>query len=96
MCFFATDIHSATLGKGKQDNTLIKVRNGDLKDSELVVCTNSHFISKLQVVHWLIVDDLRKTGQATTGIEFDGRNSQVHPLIILGHTCSSRREGPHS
>ncbi|KAF8203608.1 dienelactone hydrolase [Pholiota molesta] len=30
VCFFGTDIHSATLGKGKQDNSLIRVRNGDL------------------------------------------------------------------
>jgi carboxymethylenebutenolidase len=24
-------VHSATLGKGKSDDTLIKIRNGDLK-----------------------------------------------------------------
>ncbi|KAJ3993947.1 dienelactone hydrolase [Lentinula boryana] len=30
VCFFATDVHSATLGKGKRDDTLIRVRNGDL------------------------------------------------------------------
>ncbi|KAJ3861771.1 dienelactone hydrolase [Lentinula novae-zelandiae] len=30
VCFFATDVHSATLGKGKSDDTLIRVRNGDL------------------------------------------------------------------
>ncbi|WVN89743.1 uncharacterized protein L203_104973 [Cryptococcus depauperatus CBS 7841] len=29
-CYFATDVHSATLGKGKYDDTLIKIRNGDL------------------------------------------------------------------
>ncbi|WVQ85900.1 hypothetical protein IAT38_008068 [Cryptococcus sp. DSM 104549] len=29
-CYFATDVHSASLGKGKSDDTLIKVRNGDL------------------------------------------------------------------
>ncbi|KAF9015199.1 dienelactone hydrolase [Cyathus striatus] len=38
VCFFATDIHSATLGKGKTDDTLIKVRNGDLSGKgELVM-----------------------------------------------------------
>jgi hypothetical protein len=26
-----TSVHSATLGKGKSDDTLIKVRNGDLR-----------------------------------------------------------------
>jgi len=30
VCFFATDIHSATLGKGKNDDSLIRVRRGDL------------------------------------------------------------------
>ncbi|OCF54745.1 carboxymethylenebutenolidase [Kwoniella mangroviensis CBS 10435] len=31
-CYFATDVHSATLGKGKSDDTLIKIRKGDLTD----------------------------------------------------------------
>ncbi|KIM85279.1 hypothetical protein PILCRDRAFT_355863 [Piloderma croceum F 1598] len=30
VCFFATDIHSATLGKGKKDDSLERVRKGDL------------------------------------------------------------------
>lgn len=30
-CYFATDVHSATLGKGKSDDTLVKIRRGDLK-----------------------------------------------------------------
>ncbi|TFK41109.1 dienelactone hydrolase [Crucibulum laeve] len=30
VCFFATDIHSVSLGKGKQDDTLVRVRRGDL------------------------------------------------------------------
>ncbi|KAK0478438.1 dienelactone hydrolase [Armillaria novae-zelandiae] len=30
ICFFGTDIHSATLGKGKQDDSLIRVRKGDM------------------------------------------------------------------
>ncbi|THH06100.1 hypothetical protein EW145_g4324 [Phellinidium pouzarii] len=37
VCFFATDIHSATLGLGKSDDTLVRVRNGDLKGKELVM-----------------------------------------------------------
>ncbi|KIY72790.1 dienelactone hydrolase [Cylindrobasidium torrendii FP15055 ss-10] len=36
-CFFATDIHSATLGKGKQDDSLIRVRNGELTGNGEVV-----------------------------------------------------------
>uniref|UniRef100_A0A8H7Y8D2 Dienelactone hydrolase domain-containing protein n=1 Tax=Psilocybe cubensis TaxID=181762 RepID=A0A8H7Y8D2_PSICU len=38
VCFFATDIHSASLGKGKNDDSLIKVQKGDLKGKgELVM-----------------------------------------------------------
>ncbi|CAE6531884.1 unnamed protein product [Rhizoctonia solani] len=39
VCFFATDIHSKSLGKGKNDDSLIKVERGDLSDglTELVM-----------------------------------------------------------
>ncbi|EJU02042.1 dienelactone hydrolase [Dacryopinax primogenitus] len=38
VCWFATDIHSATLGKGKSDDSLIKVRKGELNGKgELVM-----------------------------------------------------------
>ncbi|KAF7784354.1 hypothetical protein Agabi119p4_519 [Agaricus bisporus var. burnettii] len=37
VCFFGTDIHSATLGKGKNDDTLIKVRDGQLAGKEVVM-----------------------------------------------------------
>ena len=41
VCFFATDIHTATLGKGKSDDTLVRVRKGDLNGKgELVVRLN--------------------------------------------------------
>jgi len=30
VCFFATDVHSATLGKGKNDNSLARVLKGDM------------------------------------------------------------------
>ncbi|KAL1740831.1 Alpha/Beta hydrolase protein [Schizophyllum fasciatum] len=36
-CWFATDIHSATLGKGKSDNSLERVRNGQLKSEVAMV-----------------------------------------------------------
>ncbi|OJT12963.1 hypothetical protein TRAPUB_10528 [Trametes pubescens] len=36
-CFFATDIHSATLGKGKTDNSLARVRAGELTNNGEVV-----------------------------------------------------------
>ncbi|KAJ2913409.1 hypothetical protein MD484_g7017, partial [Candolleomyces efflorescens] len=37
VCWFATDIHSSTLGKGKEDNTLARIRNGDIAKSTEVV-----------------------------------------------------------
>jgi len=38
VCFFATDIHTATLGKEENDDSLVKVRNGDLRGKgELVM-----------------------------------------------------------
>ncbi|KDN43504.1 hypothetical protein RSAG8_06093, partial [Rhizoctonia solani AG-8 WAC10335] len=39
VCFFATDIHSKTLGKGENDDSLVKVERGDLSDgrTELVM-----------------------------------------------------------
>lgn len=42
VCFFATDIHSATLGRGKKDDTLLRVKNGDLTGKgELMVNISS-------------------------------------------------------
>jgi len=38
VCFFATDIHSATLGEGKKDDSLERVREGNLTSKgELVM-----------------------------------------------------------
>ncbi|KII93519.1 hypothetical protein PLICRDRAFT_171262 [Plicaturopsis crispa FD-325 SS-3] len=37
VCFFPTDIHSATLGKGKQDDSLARVRAGELTNNGEVV-----------------------------------------------------------
>ncbi|KAL1410075.1 hypothetical protein Q8F55_004078 [Vanrija albida] len=36
-CYFATDVHSATLGKGKSDDTLVRVKKGDLTGKGEVV-----------------------------------------------------------
>ncbi|KAI0348052.1 dienelactone hydrolase [Trametopsis cervina] len=36
-CWFGTDIHSATLGKGKSDDSLARVKKGDMTGSELVM-----------------------------------------------------------
>lgn len=36
VCFFATDIHSGSLGKGGSD-TIERVKRGDLGDTEMVM-----------------------------------------------------------
>lgn len=36
-CFFATDIHSSTLGLGKSDDSLARARAGGLRHAELVM-----------------------------------------------------------
>lgn len=62
VCFFATDIHSATLGKGKKDDTLIRVQNGALVGKgELVVRTRPVYPL---LIHYLVhIDDLWETGR---------------------------------
>jgi hypothetical protein len=59
VCFFATDIHSATLGKGKADDTLARVREGHLSGKgELVV---SAALQNLAIVS-SFVDDIWQAG----------------------------------
>ncbi|KAH7883637.1 dienelactone hydrolase [Phlebopus sp. FC_14] len=40
VCFFATDVHSATLGKGEQDDSLERVRKGDMTGKGELVDTH--------------------------------------------------------
>ncbi|KAH9937646.1 dienelactone hydrolase [Fomitopsis serialis] len=40
VCWFATDVHSGTLGKGKNDDSLIRVRNGELTGKAELVDTH--------------------------------------------------------
>ena len=47
VCFFATDIHTATLGKGMKDDSLDRVRQGDLTGKgELVVSKYRLFLPR--------------------------------------------------
>lgn len=36
-CWYGTDIHSATLGKGKQDDSLLRAKRGDIKGEILMI-----------------------------------------------------------
>lgn len=62
VCFFATDVHSATLGKGKNDNSLARVLKGDMTGKgELVVCLIAIEKGSDTMLKFFI-DDLRETG----------------------------------
>ena len=64
MCFFATDIHGATLGKGKSDNSLERVRNGDMTGKgELVVGNMIQGLTKVTHVRLVAEDDLWQTSK---------------------------------
>lgn len=36
-CFFATDVHSHSLGKGAKDDTLVKISQGDANGCEVAM-----------------------------------------------------------
>lgn len=40
VCYFATDIHSHTLGAGKNDDSLDRVKKGDIKGELVMVGPN--------------------------------------------------------
>ncbi|KAF8310936.1 dienelactone hydrolase [Clavulina sp. PMI_390] len=37
VCFYATDIHGATLGKGMKDDSLVRVQKGDIKGEVMMI-----------------------------------------------------------
>lgn len=46
-----TSVHSATLGKGKSDDTLIKVRNGDLRGKGEIAMVFGKQVGGLVILH---------------------------------------------
>ena len=68
MCWFATDVHGATLGKGKNDDSLERVRKGDIK-GELVVGTC--FSSRCLHLTTSILDDIWKAGTYLSSFGLD-------------------------
>lgn len=64
VCFFATDIHSATLGKGKNDDSLTRVRKGDLTNKgELVVRVSPMRAARQVQLRHIHADDIRQAGE---------------------------------
>jgi hypothetical protein len=52
VCYFATDIHSATLGEGKNDDSL--ARAADIK-GELIMVTNSSLFTSRPLIQTLLL-----------------------------------------
>lgn len=73
VCFFATDIHSATLGKGKSDDTLIRLKRGDLSGKgEVMVSRGSDCVD--QTKHGLNATVQMIFGKQDTHVPRAGRD----------------------
>ncbi|CAG8646581.1 7003_t:CDS:2, partial [Acaulospora colombiana] len=82
VCFFATDIHTATLGKG--DDSLEKVKNGALTGTdkaELVVRVMDHVSSMLKILQMIF-------GKQDTHVPRAGRDLIRKTLEDADVTCS--------
>ncbi|KAF8642387.1 hypothetical protein AX16_009655 [Volvariella volvacea WC 439] len=78
VCFFATDIHSATLGKGKSDDTLIRVRNGDLTGKgELVIIFGKQDTHVPREGRDLIRKSLEDAGIAVSFLEVQAQHAFI-------------------
>ncbi|RDB15946.1 putative carboxymethylenebutenolidase [Hypsizygus marmoreus] len=78
VCFFATDIHSATLGKGKTDNSLIRVKNGDMTGKgELVMIYGKQDTHVPRAGRDLIRATLEDAGVITSFIEVQAQHAFV-------------------
>ncbi|KAH8835806.1 dienelactone hydrolase [Flagelloscypha sp. PMI_526] len=78
VCFFATDVHSATLGKGKADDSLIRVRNGDLKGrGELVMIFGKQDTHVPRQGRDLIRSTLEDAGIPTSFLEVQAQHAFI-------------------
>ncbi|PCH33594.1 dienelactone hydrolase [Wolfiporia cocos MD-104 SS10] len=78
VCFFATDIHSATLGKGQNDDTLVRVRNGDLTGKgELVMIFGKQDTHVPRVGRDLIRTTLEDANVTTSFLEVQAQHAFI-------------------
>jgi len=78
VCFFATDIHSASLGKGKKDDTLVKVKNGDLTGKgELVMIFGKQDTHVPREGRDLIRKTLEDAGVITSFLEVQAQHAFI-------------------
>ncbi|KAK8850479.1 hypothetical protein IAR55_004397 [Kwoniella newhampshirensis] len=77
-CYFATDVHSATLGKGQSDDTLIKIRNGDLSNKgEVTMVFGKQDTHVSRDGRSLIRDTLDEAGIAFTFLEVQAQHAFI-------------------
>jgi len=77
-CYFATDVHSATLGKGEQDDTLVKIHRGDLKGKgEVTMVFGKQDTHVDRAGRTLIRDTLDDAGVTFTFIEVQAQHAFI-------------------
>ena len=84
VCFFATDIHSASLGRDKQDDSLKRVRDGDLSGKGEVVVRQLDMLRTSEQLTSL--DDIRETGRTVS-------TESCHPQLSKFQDTHVPREG---
>lgn len=85
VCFFATDIHSATLGKGKSDDTLIRVRRGDLSGKgELVMIFGKQDTHVPRIGRDLIRQELEDANVIASFLEVQAQHAFIRDESSMG------------
>lgn len=78
VCFFATDVHSATLGKGKNDDSLVRVRRGELTGKgELVMIFGKQDTHVPRAGRDLIRKELEDANVTTTFLEVQAQHAFI-------------------
>ncbi|KZT06925.1 dienelactone hydrolase [Laetiporus sulphureus 93-53] len=78
VCFFATDIHGATLGKGENDDSLVRVRNGELTGKgELVMIFGKQDTHVPRVGRDLIRKTLEDADVTTSFLEVQAQHAFI-------------------
>ncbi|TFK77051.1 alpha/beta-hydrolase [Pluteus cervinus] len=85
VCFFATDIHSATLGRGMSDDSLIRVRQGHLQnEGELVMIFGKQDTHVPRAGRDLIRTTLEDAGVAVSFLEVQAQHAFIRDEYSKG------------
>ncbi|EIW69917.1 hypothetical protein TREMEDRAFT_73657 [Tremella mesenterica DSM 1558] len=84
-CFFATDVHSATLGKGKKDDTLIRVKSGELSNgTEIMMVFGKQDTHVSREGRTLIRETMEDSGVIFSFIEVQAQHAFVRDEASKG------------